>query len=74
MNHAHIEQQMRMSTTELTVMTRLYQNAERNPLEVSASAKFESPAKVSAVGSLKAVLVLMALSTLKELSTTIAMG
>ena len=74
MNQAHMEQQMSISTTEVTVMTRLYQNAERKPLEERASAKLERPAKVPAVGSSKAVLVLMALSTLKEFSTTMTTG
>ena len=39
-----------------------------------ALAKLSSPANCSAVGSWKAVLVLMADSTLKELMTTITIG
>ena len=66
MYQAHMEQNSRMAATEVTVISRLVRNALMKPLEPMASAKFARPAKVSAVGSSKTVLVEMALSTLRE--------
>ena len=51
MNQAHMEQNTRIRATEVTVITRLYQKAERKPWVPMAFLKFSSPAKVSAIGS-----------------------
>ena len=40
---AHMEQHIRIRTTEVTVMTKLYQKADKNPLELKAFTKLSKP-------------------------------
>ncbi len=71
---AHMEQHIRIRTTEVTVMTKLYQKADKNPLELKAFTKLSKPMKVSVFGHWKTLLVVMARSALKEFEITITMG
>ena len=71
MYHAHIEQQSRIKTTDITEITRLYQKDFRKSICVTLAIKFWIPFQVSDVGNWKTPDVVIADSTFKELNRII---
>ena len=74
MYHAHIEQQSRIKTTDITEITRLYQKDFRKSICVTLAIKFWIPFQVSDVGNWKTPDVVIADSTFKELNRIITIG
>ena len=72
--HAHIEQHSRISTTDITEITRLYQKDFRKSICVTLAIKFWIPFQVSDVGNWKTPDVVIADSTFKELNRIITIG
>ena len=72
--HALMEQQIRIRTTDITEITRLYQKDFRKSIWVTLAIKLEIPFQVSAVGKLKTPEVVIADSTFRELRRISRMG